>query len=259
MLVAVADPVRRRILDRLAEGPLPVGQIARGMPVGRPAISMHLRLLLSAGVVAAHRLGNRRLYRLNPTAMRQLREHFDWYWEQAMAAFKAAAEEEARQEMDSTRREEIMTTHTVSVKAPLAVAFRVFVGLRWWPVRTHHLAEPAGDEVVLEPFVGGRWYERGAGAREQDWGRVLVWEPPHRILLSWQVSPDWTYEPDPSRASEIEVRFSAIAPDETLVEYSHRHLERYGAEAERMRGVVSRPSGAAHALATYAGALSHTS
>ena len=95
MLDAVGDPVRRRIVDRLAAGPLAVSQIAERMPVGRPAISMHLRLLLSAGVVSAQRAGNRRLYRLNPEAMRELQDYFHGYWEQALAAFKDAAEEEA--------------------------------------------------------------------------------------------------------------------------------------------------------------------
>lgn len=255
MLDAVGDPVRRRILERLAAGPLPVGQIAERMPVGRPAISMHLRLLLSAGVVTARRSGNRRLYQLNPDAMRELQEHFRGYWEQAMAAFKEAAEEEARRAMEVERQEEVRTSTTVTVRAPLEVAFRVFVGLRWWPVATHHLAEPAGDEAVLEPFVGGRWYERGPGGREQDWGTVLAWEPPHRVLLSWQVSADWTFEPDPARASEIEVRFTATAPDETLVEYAHRHLERYGEGAERMRRAVGGPGGAATSLAAYAAAM----
>lgn len=253
MLDAVGDPVRRRIVDRLASGPLAVSEIAERMPVGRPAVSMHLRLLLAAGVVSAQRAGNRRLYRLNPEAMRELQEHFQWYWEQAMAAFKDAAEEEARSVMDVEH--EVMTTTAVTVKAPIAVAFRVFVGLRWWPIKTHHLAEPAGDQAVLEPFLGGRWYERWADGREQDWGTVLAWEPPHRVLLSWQMSAGWIYEPDPARASEIEVRFTATGPDETLVEYSHRHLERYGEQAERMRRAVGGPGGAAGSLAAYAAAM----
>lgn len=255
MLDAVGDPVRRRIVERLATGPLAVGQIAERMPVGRPAISMHLRLLLAAGVVSARRSGNRRLYRLNPEAMRELQEHFHWYWEQAMAAFKDAAEEEAKSVPGVEQQQEVMTTNRVTVKAPVDVAFRVFVGLHWWPIKSHHLAEPAGDEAVLEPFLGGRWYERGADGREQDWGTVLAWEPPHRVLLSWQVSPDWAFEPDPARGSEIEVRFTATAPAETLVEYSHRHLERYGERAERMRRAVGGPGGAATSLAAYAAAM----
>lgn len=253
MLDAIGDPMRRRIVDRLAAGPLPVGELARAMPVGRPAVSMHLRLLLSAGVVTAERAGNRRLYRLDPAAMRELQEHFRRYWEQAMAAFRDAAEAEARSVMDVEEQEEVSTVSSVTVRAPREVAFRVFIGLRWWPLATHHLAEPPGEEVRLEPFAGGRWYERGPGGREQDWGTVLAWDPPRRLLLRWHMSSDWTYEPDPALASEIEVRFTPVGPDETLVEYAHRHLERYGKGAERMRRAVD--GGAARCLATFASAM----
>lgn len=252
---AVADPVRRQILDRLATGPQPVAQIARGLAVGRPAVSMHLRVLREAGIVTVRPAGNRRLYQLDPGAMRRLREHFDWYWAQALSAFQVAAEEEARKEESMAEQEEVRSTTGITVRAPLALAFRVFAELRWWPVDTHHLAEPPGEEAVLEPFVGGRWYERGPGDREQEWGRVLAWDPPHRILLSWQVGPDWTFESDPARASEIEVTFTPVAEGETRVEYSHRHLERYGREAERMRRALSGPSAAALVLETYAGAF----
>ncbi len=115
----MGDPVRRRIVDRLAEGPLAVGQIAERMPVGRPAISMHLRLLLATGVVTARRSGNRRLYGLNPDAMRELQEHFQWYWQQAMAAFKDAAEEEGKKVtgLEQEQEQEVKTTNTVTVKA----------------------------------------------------------------------------------------------------------------------------------------------
>lgn len=249
---AVADPVRRQILDRLATGSQPVCRIARGLSVGRPAVSMHLRVLREAGVVTVRPAGNQRLYQLNADAMRRLREHFDWYWAQALYGFQVAAEEEARKEALMAEEEEVRSTTEITVRAPLAVAFRVFAEHRWWPLATHHLAEPPGEEAVLEPFVGGRWYERGPGDREQDWGRVLAWEPPHRILLSWQVGPDWTFVADPALGSEIEVTFTAVSDDETRVEYSHRHLERYGAEAERMRRAVSGPSASPLVLSTYA-------
>lgn len=157
--------------------------------------------------------------------------------------------------MDQDATDEVRSTTTALVRAPIDVAFRVFAEQRWWPLATHHLAEPPGDEVVLEPFAGGRWYERSADGREQEWGTVLAWEPPHRILLTWQVSADWTYEPDPDRASEIEVRFIAAGPDETRVEYSHRHLERYGDGAARMRRAVGGSGGAAGAVAAYVHAL----
>ncbi len=137
-----------------------------------------------------------------------------------------------------TAEQEIVVAKTERVNAPLAVAFEVFAGQQWWPVHTHHLAHPAGREVVLEPFAGGRWYERAADGTETDWGTVLAWQPPYRLLLTWQVSPHWTYEPDPARGSEIEVTFTPEGPHVTRVDFTHRHLERYGPQADRMRQIL---------------------
>jgi uncharacterized protein YndB with AHSA1/START domain len=149
---------------------------------------------------------------------------------------------------------EITVSKTVRVHAPLAVAFGVFAGQAWWPVDTHHLAEPHGSEVILEPYRGGRWYERGADGTETDWGTVLAWQPPHRILLTWQVGPQWTYEPDPARGSEIEVTFTPDGDDGTRVDLVHRHIERYGPEAERMRRILGDKGG--EPLAAFARHLS---
>ena len=142
-----------------------------------------------------------------------------------------------------TAEPEIMVTKTVLVNAPLPVAFEVFVEQRWWPVDTHHLAEPPGSEVVLEPFPGGRWYERAADGTETDWGTVLAWQPPYRLLLTWQISPRWTYEEDPARASQVEVTFTPEGPDATRVDLRHRHLERYGPQTQRMRRILDGKGG----------------
>jgi uncharacterized protein YndB with AHSA1/START domain len=234
--------MRRRIVGRLAAGPLDVGGISAGMPVGRPAVSMHLRVLKAAGLVADRAVGNRRVYHLEPEALRRLRDHLDWYWERSLAAYQRVAEARAR-ERGMTTEQEIVVAKTVRVNAPLAIAFEVFAGQAWWPVATHHLAEPHGTEVVLEPWAGGRWYERSADGTETNWGTVLAWQPPYRLLLTFQVSADWTYEPEPGRGSQIEVTFTSEDPHSTRVDFTHRHLERYGPEAERMRGILDRKGG----------------
>ncbi len=241
-LDAFGDSMRRRIIGRLAVGPLDVGGISAGMPIGRTAVSMHLRVLKAAGLVGDRAVGNRRVYHLEPEALRRLRDHLDWYWERSLAAYQRAAEARAREQNMATE-QEIVVAKTVRVNAPLAVAFEVFIGQEWWPVGTHHLAQPHGSEVVLEPFRGGRWYERAADGTETDWGTVLAWQPPYRLLLTWQVSPRWTYEADPSRGSQIEVTFTPEGPDATRVDLTHRHLERYGPEAERMRRILDRKGG----------------
>lgn len=212
------------------------------MPVGRSAVSMHLRALKDAGLVADRPVGNRRLYHLRREGLRQLRDHFDWYWERSLSAYGEAAETRAR-EQNMTIEQEVIVAKTERVRAPLAVAFEVFIEQKWWPVRTHHLAEPPGREVVLEPFVGGRWYERATDGTETDWGTVLAWQPPYRLLLTWQVSPKWTYEEDPGRASEIEVTFTPEGPHLTRVDFVHRRLERYGRHTKQMRRILEEKGG----------------
>ena len=93
---ALADPTRRAVFEQLRDGPRAVGEIARGLPVSRPAVSQHLRVLKEAGLVTERRDGTRRLYRIDPDGVAQLRAYFDEFWTDALAAFKAAAEAEQR-------------------------------------------------------------------------------------------------------------------------------------------------------------------
>jgi DNA-binding transcriptional ArsR family regulator len=95
---ALADPTRRAVFERLREGPRPVGEIARDLPVSRPAVSQHLRVLKDAGLVTERREGTRRLYRIDPDGLAAIRDYFDDFWNEALAAFKAAAESEGREQ-----------------------------------------------------------------------------------------------------------------------------------------------------------------
>jgi DNA-binding transcriptional ArsR family regulator len=95
---ALADPTRRAVFERLRNGPRPVGEIARDLPVSRPAVSQHLRVLKDAGLVTERREGTRRLYRIDPDGLAALRDYFDDFWNEALAAFKAAAESEGREQ-----------------------------------------------------------------------------------------------------------------------------------------------------------------
>jgi DNA-binding transcriptional ArsR family regulator len=95
---ALGDATRREIMERLRGGPRPVGEIAAGLPVSRPAVSQHLRVLKEAGLVAERKEGTRRIYRIEPEALADLRAYLDSFWEQALAGFKAAAEKEGRRE-----------------------------------------------------------------------------------------------------------------------------------------------------------------
>src|SRR4029453_4741421 len=93
-LQALGDPTRRSVLEELRRGPRPVGEIASRLPVSRPAVSQHLRVLKEAGLVTERQDGTRRLYRVDPNGFADLRDYLEGFWEEALASFKAAAEDE---------------------------------------------------------------------------------------------------------------------------------------------------------------------
>ena len=134
-------------------------------------------------------------------------------------------------------------------------AFAVFTdGIdSWWP-REHTIGAAPLAEMVLEPRVGGRAYGRDIDGGECDWGRVLAYEPPHRVVISWDINLLWSQEADPARASEFEVRFHAESPTRTRVELAHRHLERHGDGWEQMRDAVGSPDGWNRGLEAFAAA-----
>ncbi len=140
----------------------------------------------------------------------------------------------------------------VAVQAPPAVAWRVFTEKMsaWWPLDTHKIGKAKAVDAVIEPRAGGRWYERGDDGSTCDWGRVLSWEPHSRLVLSWDISADW--QPDPTLKTEIEVRFIGDGENGTRVELEHRHLDRYGARRDEMRGIFDSEGGWGRLLASFA-------
>ncbi len=133
---------------------------------------------------------------------------------------------------------------SVVVDAPIERAFTVFTaGIgSWWPP-DHHILQGELAEMVFEPRAGGHVYDRGVDGSECRWARVLAYEPPTRIVISWDITPGWTIEIDPARASEVEVRFVAEGPARTRVELTHAHLDRHGDGWERVRDAVGSPGG----------------
>jgi uncharacterized protein YndB with AHSA1/START domain len=128
----------------------------------------------------------------------------------------------------------------VVVRASQDAAFDMFTtGIdRWWP-RGHHIGTTELAEVVLEPREGGRWYARHVDGSETSTGYVIDWEPHDRVVLAWQINPDWRY--DPALLTRVEVRFVAEAPDRTRVELEHGDLDRFGPAAEKMRDTFEQP------------------
>ena len=133
---------------------------------------------------------------------------------------------------------------TVQVDVSQQRAFDVFTTRfgSWWPMDHHIGSEPAVD-AVIEPRSGGRWFERSADGRECEWGSVLEWEPPARVLLAWHLNQEFRYDPDPAMATEVEVRFIAEGPTATRVELEHRGFEVHGEPGAAMRAAVSAPDG----------------
>ena len=142
---------------------------------------------------------------------------------------------------------------SVRVKAAPPRAFEIFTsGMgRWW-LKTHSISPtktPIKD-VVLEPRAGGRWFERGEDGSECEWGKVLAWEPPHRVLLAWQINADWRY--DPALVTEVEVLFTVLSPGTTRVDLEHRCLERLGERAGVLRAAFDSTDGWQGCLAALA-------
>ncbi len=125
----------------------------------------------------------------------------------------------------------------LTVEAPQERAFRVFTSSMggWWP-KEHHIGTSPLKECVIEPKVNGRWYEIGEDGTTCEWGKVLTWDPPRRLVLAWQLGPDFKY--DPALVTEVEVTFTLLAPKRTRVDFEHRNLERFGDAAERLRGLM---------------------
>jgi uncharacterized protein YndB with AHSA1/START domain len=132
----------------------------------------------------------------------------------------------------------------VVVDAPLERAFSVFTeGFGTFKPPEHNMLAVEIAETVFEPRVGGYLYDRGVDGSECRWARVLAYEPPERVVISWDISPQWQLEPDLEKTSEVEVRFFSEAPERTRVELEHRNLERHGEGWEGEREGVAGAGG----------------
>jgi len=144
----------------------------------------------------------------------------------------------------STQAAETSVRHLIVVEAPIETAFSVFTeGFDGFKPREHNMLEVDIAESVFETRAGGHIYDRGVDGSECRWARVLAFEPPNRVVFSWDISPMWQIETDPSRTSEVEVRFIAETPDRTRVELEHRNLDRHGEGWEGLREGVGGDQG----------------
>jgi uncharacterized protein YndB with AHSA1/START domain len=144
----------------------------------------------------------------------------------------------------TTQAKRIVVRHRIVVHAPIERAFKVFTeGFGTFKPREHNLLSVPIAETIFEPRVGGHLYDRGVDGSECRWSRVLAYEPPTRVVFSWDISPQWQVETDLTKTSEVEVRFVAETPERTRVELEHRHLERHGEAWESVRDGVDGDGG----------------
>lgn len=137
----------------------------------------------------------------------------------------------------------VVQRHIV-VEAPAERAFEVFTKqFGDFKPPEHNLLEVSIAETVLEPKVGGHIYDRGVDGSECRWARILAYDPPHRVVFSWDIDPSWQLETDLDNTSEVEVRFVAETSQRTRVELEHRHLDRHGPGWESVRDSVAADGG----------------
>lgn len=142
---------------------------------------------------------------------------------------------------------------TIEVKASAARAFEIFTADfdSWWP-RSHHIGKAPMKRAIIEQKAGGRCYSEQTDGTDCDWGSVLVWDPPARVVIAWQINTDWTFQPSVAKSSEVEIRFTPQPSGMTRVDLEHRLLDRHGAGAGTMRTTIDSENGWGMLLKTYA-------
>jgi uncharacterized protein YndB with AHSA1/START domain len=152
-----------------------------------------------------------------------------------------------------TQTADVVVRRQIIVQAPIERAFTVFTErFGDFKPKEHNMLGTPIAETVFEPKVGGHIYDKGADGSECRWARVLAYEPPDRVVFSWDISPQWRVETEPDNTSEVEVRFVAETPDRTRIELEHRHLDRHGPGWESVRDGVAQDEGWPLYLARYA-------
>jgi uncharacterized protein YndB with AHSA1/START domain len=162
----------------------------------------------------------------------------------------------------STHTQATATTvrHSIVVQAPIERAFGVFTEeFGAFKPPEHNLLPVEIAETVFEPEVGGYLYDRGVDGSECRWARVLAYEPPHRVVISWDIGPNWQLEADRDRTSEVEVRFIAETAERTRVQLEHRNLDRHGDGWEGLREGVAGDQGWPLYLQRYAEVIARES
>jgi DNA-binding transcriptional ArsR family regulator len=232
-LEALSVETRRAIYTMLLERPRSVGDLADRLPVSRPAVSQHLKVLLEAGLARVTSVGNRRVYSADPQGMAALRDWVDRMWDMAMGSFADFAQKEStlremERDMDGDRLEPVVKV--ITVPGSPTIVFELFTDrmAEWWPLETHSVGQADAVGVRVEPGVGGRVIETTKDGAEHEWAEIKEWEPGRRLGMDWY--PGLPVE----QATHLEITFrrTAEGTEMTLV---HDGWEARGVDAARMR------------------------
>ncbi|MGH8915236.1 MAG: ArsR/SmtB family transcription factor [Acidimicrobiia bacterium] len=230
-LDALAVGMRRAIYEMLLQRPRSVRDIAAELPISRPAVSQHLKVLVNADLARATSVGNRRVYSVDPAGMTALRQWVDQMWDMAMGSFAGFAQREMEETMSQSGAERIEpVVKTVTIPGEPGWVFELFTTRmgEWWPLGTHSVGGDDAVDVRVDPGVGGRVYEVTNDGVEHEWGRIVEWEPAARVAFSWR--PGLPVE----QATHVEITFRQII-DGTEVTLIHDGWEARGADWRKMR------------------------
>ena len=229
-LGALADGTRRAILALLREGEQSVGELADQLPVTRPAVSQHLKVLREAGLVGERVEGTRHLCRLEPLCLESLRSFVEELWDLSLDRYAAAAQRAPDQGGDMPLTDIAPVVKTIVVPLTPERAFDLFFqGMgSWWPLDTHSVFEMDAAQVAVDPRMGGHIVERAQDGRDADWGEITLWDRPRRAVFTWH--PGYAS----ASATEVEVRFTREGAL-TRVDLEHRGWSALGERAETTR------------------------
>jgi DNA-binding transcriptional ArsR family regulator/uncharacterized protein YndB with AHSA1/START domain len=228
-LTALADPTRRTIFDLVRKQPRPVGEIARLLPVSRPAVSQHLRVLETAGLVTASQKGTRRIYEVDHRGMSELRNWVDRLWDDVLDRFETLIEKETAMLKTSELMAPVAKTRELGVGVEMAFELFTTRIAEWWPVASHSIHHDDVVDIRFEGRVGGGVVEITKDGAESPWGHVLAWDPPSRLVLSWYPTLE------PIASSILEVKFTPLSEERTRLDLEHRGWEEFGQEGAELR------------------------
>jgi len=225
---ALSDPTRRRIFELVAAAPTAVGALADQLPISRPAVSQHLKVLSDAGLVTVEQVGTKRIYTAEVAALDTISHWLHGLWDTALDAFSVAARKE-HQAMPPIPA--VIKTRTVPL--PQRAAYDLFTQRldTWWPLESHSIGADTDNpttKVHFEPRVGGRVVETRQDGQECSWADVIAWQPHHRFVVAWHPNEQ------PVAASILEVTFTSVDAG-TELRLEHRAWEEFGDEGQNLR------------------------